>query len=355
MNKPKPLPQVLDTLGQVFEELLAQNRINWLALSDEERRAVALELLRLIPLLWIWDNVEPVAGFPRPEEALLSPAQQAELADFLRAARDTRAKFLLTSRRDERAWLGDLPRLITLPPMPMQERAQLARALAGKYGHSFTQVADWRPLLRFSQGNPLTIISLVGQALRAGLTSRAQIIKFVADLEGGQAQIDDEADQGRAKSLAASLNYGFAHAFDEAERAQLALLHLFQGFVDVDVLRWMGDPEIGDLPQLHAVTNDDLVALLNRAADLGLLAPAYGRDSGAYTIHPALPPGSSKPCSRATTPRPPSQPPPRGGRSQTPLSPWERGWGRGPPAPSSPPCARWAIITSGNTNMATEM
>ncbi|MFQ5614650.1 MAG: CHAT domain-containing protein, partial [Anaerolineae bacterium] len=230
-ERPQPLPQVLDELGRAFEGDLAQIGINWLALADEERRAVALQVLAQVPLLWIWDNVEPVAGFPRPEDATLSPAQQAELAAFLRAARETRAKFLLTSRRDERDWLGDLPRRIAIPPMPMQERVQLARALAEKQGRPFTSVQDWRPLLRFSQGNPLTIISLVGQALRGGLASKAQIEDFVRDLQRGAAQVEDEAAQGRAKSLAASLGYGFEHAFDEAERAQLALLHLFQGFV----------------------------------------------------------------------------------------------------------------------------
>ena len=49
--------------------------------------------------------------------------------------------------------------------MPMQERVQLARALAEKRGRRITDVDDWRPLLRFTEGNPLTITVLVGQAL----------------------------------------------------------------------------------------------------------------------------------------------------------------------------------------------
>ena len=83
--------------------------------------------MQQIPVLWIWDNVEPVAGFPAGTPSRWSAAEQAELADFLRAAAGTRARFLLTSRRDERGWLGDLPRRIALPPMPRQERIQLAR------------------------------------------------------------------------------------------------------------------------------------------------------------------------------------------------------------------------------------
>ncbi len=78
-----------------------------------------------------------------------------------RAARDTRAKFLLTSRRDERAWLRDLPTPIAIPGMPVQERVQLARALADKHQKPFTEVEDWLPLLRFTGGNPLTAAAAV--------------------------------------------------------------------------------------------------------------------------------------------------------------------------------------------------
>ena len=38
----------------------------------------------------------------------------------------TRCKVLLTSRRDEHPWLGDLPARVQLPPMPMRESLQLA-------------------------------------------------------------------------------------------------------------------------------------------------------------------------------------------------------------------------------------
>ena len=66
-------------------------------------------------------------------------------------------------------------------------------------------------------------------------------------MRAGEAQIKDEEGEGRTRSLAASLNYGSRACLRRAvERKQLALLHLFQGFVDVDALRAMGDPE-GDL------------------------------------------------------------------------------------------------------------
>jgi tetratricopeptide (TPR) repeat protein len=283
----RTLARVLDQLGQTFGEALERAGVNWLALEDDERRALALDVLRQIPVLWIWDNVEPVAGFPAGTPSAWSADEQRELADFLRDARDTRAKFLLTSRRDERGWLGDLPARVELPPMPMQERVQFARALAEKHGKRITDVDDWRPLLNFTQGNPLTITVLVGQALRDKLQTRDQIEAFVTRLRAGESAFEDEQSEGRTKSLGASLSYGFEHAFTEEERKQLALLHFFQGFVAVRALCLMADPaNVAPLPELEGLSDEACTALLDRAAEIGLLM-VYG--GGSYLIHPALP------------------------------------------------------------------
>jgi len=288
----KPLPRVLDTIGQVFGDMLEQAGVHWLALEDAARRDVALQLLKQVPVLWIWDNVEPIAGFPAGTQSAWSDAEQQELKDFLNAARETRAKFLLTSRRDETQWLGLLPRRITIPPMPMQERVQLARGIAEKFGRRITDVDDWTPLLRFTQGNPLTITVVVGEALRKGLKTRLEIGDFVERLRKGETAFADEQSEGRSKSLGASLSYGFENAFSETERKQLALLHFFQGFVDVDALKQMGNlknirtGEDFSLPELRGLTRETGIALLDRAAEVGLLT-AHG--DGCYSIHPALP------------------------------------------------------------------
>jgi tetratricopeptide (TPR) repeat protein len=282
-----PLARVLDQIGEVFGEELEQTGVNWSALTEPKRRRKALQVLKQVPVLWIWDNVEPVAGFPKGTESKWTPEEQSELADFLRAARETKAKFLLTSRRDERGWLSDLPARVALPPMAFLARLELARGLAEKANRRLTEVEDWRPLLEFTLGNPLTITVLVGQALRDGLRTRKQIEEFVRRLRAGEEAFEDEATEGRTRSLAASLNYGFEHAFDEAERRQLALLHLFQGFVDVDALRRIGNPKVEwHLAEMRGLTREEGIQLLDRAAEVGLLT-AHGR--GYYSIHPALP------------------------------------------------------------------
>jgi hypothetical protein len=113
----------------------------------------------------------------------------------------------------------------------------------------------------------------------------------VTRLQAGEAQLEagEDAALGRTRSLAASLSYGFTRAFTDAERAQLAFLHLFRDTVDIDALRGMGDPDFAEddaVPQLAGLDRDSCAALLDRAADIGLLESLGG---GYYKIHPALP------------------------------------------------------------------
>jgi tetratricopeptide (TPR) repeat protein len=282
----RPLARVLDSFGALFGPALERSGVHWLTLDDEDRRDVALQVMRQVPVLWIWDNVEPVRGFPAGTPSAWSAAEQRELVDFLRDARGTRARFLLTSRRDEQAWLGDLPARVTLPPMPLTERQQLARALVAKHGRRW-EGATWQPLLRYSAGNPLTLTVVVSQALRDRLTTKEAIEAYVARLRAGEQAFDDDVTQGRSRSLGASLSYGFANTFTADEQRILALLHFFQGFVSVDALTLMGHPDAGwCLDSVRGLTREAGMALLDRAAEIGLLTALGG---GYYFIHPALP------------------------------------------------------------------
>jgi tetratricopeptide (TPR) repeat protein len=287
-----PLDRLLDTAGHQFSGLLEANGIHWQAItSPAQRRDLILQVLAQVPVLWVWDNVEPVTGFPVGTSSDWTAQEQQELTDFLQdLTHGTRCKVLLTSRRAEHAWLGGLPARVQLPPMPMRERLQLAAALVLRHGQ-FSAEADWRPLLRYAGGNPLTITVLVGQARREHLTTTASVEAFVERLHAGEAALEAGEDEslGRSRSLAASLGYGFAHAFNDAERDQLALLHLFRDTVDVKTLWFMGDPEVAGedaVPQLSGFTEEAGIVLLDRAADIGLLTPL---GAGYYVIHPALP------------------------------------------------------------------
>jgi hypothetical protein len=283
--------QLVGQVGDAFAPLLEARGIAWAAVIDPaQRHANVLQVLTQWPVLWVWDNVEPVAGFSGGTPSDWTTQEQNDLAGLLRdLAQRTRCKILLTSRRDEHAWLGGLPARVRLPRMPMREAIQLAAALAARHDTSLA-TADWRPLLRYAAGNPLTITVLTGQALRENLTTTAQIEAFVTRLRVGEVDLEPGQDEalGRTRSLAASLSYGFARAFTEAERAQLAVLHLFRDIVHVVVLYSMGAPEAGEdaVPELAGLDYDAWTALLDRAAGIGLLKSL---GSGYYQVHPALP------------------------------------------------------------------
>jgi tetratricopeptide (TPR) repeat protein len=282
------LAGLLDQVGQEFGAALGRAGVPWAALDESQRRDVALQVLRQVPALWVWDNVEPVTGFPAGTGSAWTAGEQHALRAFLDDLAGTRCKVLVTSRREERAWLGDLPARIVLPPMPMLERLELARAVAARQPGGqqlFLEVEDWRPLLEFTRGNPLTVTVLTRQAIRDHRTSSEQIEEFVAQLRAGAAQVTDDTAQGRAGSLAASLDYGFTHVFTRPERAILALLALFQGFVDVDVITALGRSSF-PVPTAVGLTREAGIALLDRAAEAGLLT-AHGE--GYYDVHPAIP------------------------------------------------------------------
>ncbi|MEW6664605.1 MAG: CHAT domain-containing protein [Thermodesulfobacteriota bacterium] len=284
------LTDLLNQIGQMFSSTLLASGIEWHALYDDtQRRSLILQVLRQVPVLWIWDNVEPVAGFPAGTESAWTPAEQADLADFLKQIkldRATKAKILLTSRRDEHGWLGSIPHRLEMPRMRNSDAVNLARSL-GTEKHSREEIADWQTLLDYCAGNPLTLRALVSQVVRMGLRGKEQIGKFVEAIRSGEQNIEDaDEKQGRDKSLGASLDYGFHNAFQDDEKPIIALLHLFQGTVDVNVLAAMG--KVGDhaLPELKGKTKEHLTSLLDRARDTGLLT--HLADTW-YAIHPALP------------------------------------------------------------------
>jgi tetratricopeptide (TPR) repeat protein len=283
-----PLARLLDQIGVAFPGLRTRDGREWDAISDpKSRRELAFKALAQTPALWIWDNVEPVTGFPAGAVSEWNAAEQRELVDFLRDATEhgTQAKFLITSRREERNWLGDLPMRVAMPPMPMRERLQLAHALVRRRGLRPPALPDLRPLLRFTNGNPLTILVTTGQALREGIDTQAQLDAYVAKLRAGAVEFADEAE-GRNKNLAASLAYGFHAGFIEEERRALSLLHLFHGFVDASDLCLMGHPaNRWCIEACAGWTWQQGVTLLDRAADIGMLT---SQGVGHYWVHPAL-------------------------------------------------------------------
>lgn len=284
------LTDALHHVGLPFIPLLKAHGIEWHAInSSAERRELMVQLFRQLPVLWIWDNVEPVAGFPEGTESAWTRAEQAELFDFLKQLKfdkATKVKILITSRRDERKWLGGIPHRVQMPRMSFLDSAELALKLGQERGLPRSEIADWQQLLNYCAGNPLTLRLIVGQAVTMDLKSREQIELFVQALRDGEQRIEDgDKSQDRDKSLRASLDYGFRKAFTENELPAIALLHLFRSTADVEVMQLMGVGEHA-LPEVQGKDREWFMLLLERAKNIGLLTSLH---SNHYTIHPALP------------------------------------------------------------------
>jgi len=58
---------LMKLLNQLADELPALQEVEgqpWQTLTQRKRRDAAIQLLHTTPVLWIWDNIEPVTGFP---------------------------------------------------------------------------------------------------------------------------------------------------------------------------------------------------------------------------------------------------------------------------------------------------
>jgi hypothetical protein len=82
--------------------------------------------------------------------------------------------------------------------------------------HYSASVTMFPALPSLHHGEPLPIL-LVKQALRESLRTAEQCTAFVSKLRGGTVAFDDDVNQGRSRSLDASLQYGFEAAFNADE------------------------------------------------------------------------------------------------------------------------------------------
>jgi hypothetical protein len=247
-------------------------------------------LLTHAPVLWIWDGVEHLTE--SAAGAAWNAQEQEEFANFLRAAHETQAKFLLVSRHEEKQWLHDLPVRFGIPPLPIRERLQLTRALMEQRGLRLKNVEDWHAVLEFSEGNPLAIRFLVEQALAENLRTRGEIDQFVARLRQSAPQSPQAGGTGLAEPMRVTLRYIQHNAFNEGERKILALLRLFLGRVSAELLAAMGGggektwlPELQDIREFQELRAGAGPSVLDRAASVGLL---HTEGENRYTTHPAL-------------------------------------------------------------------
>jgi tetratricopeptide (TPR) repeat protein len=287
------LAKLLEQIGKLLNLIESDDDDRWGLLSEDDRRdRIQLELAKR-PILWIWDNVEEITGFPPGSRSAWTESEQEQIRHFLRQlVRHTRCKVLLTSRRNESAWLHKLPVRLRLPEMPMSECLQLVQAIAAIHSAAdrrLLSAEEIMPLLIFCQGNPLATTILVKQVLHDQPASATQITQLVDKIRSGAEPISDDDRRSRDSSLTVSLNYGYVGVFTELEKNRLSTLSLFERYVDARTVCMMGDPALhgGPIDALVNISPGEAITLLRRAADAGLLTDLG--DGTHYDLHPAAP------------------------------------------------------------------
>jgi tetratricopeptide (TPR) repeat protein len=287
-TKKQTYTDILNQFGEALGEQLKERNTSWGALERTEKLEEALRLMNQIPILWIWDNSESISDFSDERISFYQEEERQELARFLQQIIRTQVRVLFTSRSSGQSWMEDLIpyKTVRMPPMPMRDCILLAKEIARNEGVPL-DVPEYLSLLKFTQGNPLTLIVVIKQVINRGLIKKEEIENFVQQLHAGEIVFPEGNQQGIEKSLAASLSKGFFERFSEKDRQILAVLHLFNEYVDVLSLELMSDKTntyrvdfIFDLNRASAI------ALLDRAEKNGLLEKV---DERYYYIHPALP------------------------------------------------------------------
>jgi tetratricopeptide (TPR) repeat protein len=274
------LSNVVNQVGrEVWGDKFSQYR------AEQQQQAV-LKYLKTQPSLLIWDNFEPVAGFPAGNEPLLNASERDSLQRFLKDLRGGKSWVLITSRREER-WLDYGYRLLDLRGLREQDVEELAAKILQTAGIDRAKLSsEYLELLTLLGGHPFSLRVVLPHL------KTQQPKQLIEALRQGLDNLEKKTEEGRDKSLTASLNYSFAKLSERARR-HLPFLGLFAERINTHWLYGFSSGELNDsFGQVYqAVFGENLqkevwFRLFNEAAEAGILehlGETY------YKIHPTLP------------------------------------------------------------------
>ncbi|MEO1376169.1 MAG: CHAT domain-containing protein [Cyanobacteria bacterium J06635_10] len=259
--------------------------------AAEQQQKAVLNYLKQKSCLLIWDNFEPVAGFPHGNEPLLSEHERNDLKQFLKELRGGETWVLITSRREE-VWLDcgySLVNLQGLSPIDTQEFAAKILQTVGVEMKNLSE--EYLDLLKLVGEHPLSLRVVlphlhtqtpmqVIEALRQGLDSLEK---------------KPEVERERDKSLVASLDYSFSRLSEKAKK-HLPFLGLFCKIVNVHTLSNFSqefgfDNLVGFGKTYQSIFGTyfeikDWQEILNETAKAGILEDI---GEGIFRLYPTLP------------------------------------------------------------------
>jgi tetratricopeptide (TPR) repeat protein len=265
---------VVQVVGLVGRSIFGDRFLPW---SIEQQYKEVVRYLKAHGCLLIWDNFEPVHGFPAGNPALLSAAELVALRRFLVDLRGGKSGVVITSRREEE-WLRCDYELVELRGLREDDAKELAGViLAGRGIDRATLPKEYLELFKILRGHPLSL-----RVILPLLKSQSPLV-VLAGLRSGEAKGLDE--------LELSLDYSFQGLSAKAQR-HLPFLGLFVDRVNVSCLGALSsNPDDADGQAYQRVFGDNLTedtwqGLLEEAKQAGILTLL---GNGIYQIHPALP------------------------------------------------------------------
>lgn len=254
--------------------------------AEQQRRAV-LRYLQSQPCLLIWDNLEPVAGFPQGNEPLLSVDEQDDLKRFLKELRVGKTWVLITSCREE-AWLDCGYNLINLQGLSPVDAQELAARILQTVGVDRENLPEeYLDLLKLLGGHPLSL-----RVVLPHLKTQRPMQVIEALRQG--LNLEKKTEAGRDKSLTASLDYSFSKLSEKAKR-HLPFLGFFCERVYIYTLSHFSkkfgfEDLIGFGKTYRSIFGknfeiEDWLKILNETANAGILEDV---GNGIFGLHPAL-------------------------------------------------------------------
>ncbi|WP_293336873.1 tetratricopeptide repeat protein [Microcoleus sp. CAWBG58] len=273
------LSQVINQIGK------AKWGEKFASATAEKQQDVVRKYLQTNPCLLIWDNFEPVNGFPQGNPPLVPAGERESLKQFLKQLRGGQSWVLITSRREEN-WLDCGYVLRGLRGLVQPDAEELAARILREAGVDRAKLpGEYLELLKLLGGHPLSL-----RVVLRHLKSQTPV-QLIEALRRGLDTFQGAEEEGREKSLAVSLDYSFANLSEKA-RQHLPFLGLFCDRVFAHWLNnFSANPDRNWGQAYRAVFGENLqqsdwIGLLNEATAAGIL-----EDLGdtIYKIHPALP------------------------------------------------------------------
>ena len=251
----------------------------------EKQGAAVLKYLKTRPCLLIWDNFEPVAGFPAGNEPLVSEEGRGELKDFLKGLCGGESWVLITSQREER-WLDCGYGLLSLGGLSRGDAEELASKILERVGVDRKNLpGEYLELLGLLGGHPLSL-RVVLPHLKSESPQR-----LIEELRRGLARFAGNPEEGREKSLKVSLDYSFAR-LSERTRRHLPFLAFLSGRVNADRLGAFSESPNDQYGRAYQalfeenLQESDWLRILNEAVEAGIVEHL---GETFYKIHPTLP------------------------------------------------------------------